>query len=178
MGQESVETLLAEARALMPLRKRGANTTLYDALVVAMRACELCLSNIEQDIRLGEMIAALPRGDRKRRQYVERGSDIYQRVGRYVFFGDENNANINRYAITLRQAAKQGVTSKTLRERLAQGGVNQFYLKRPLVREVVSTRCIRLNKNITHRKDSMFELKLRRLEDNSYEIVDYTVLDS
>lgn len=166
----SVVDIVNAARALMPMRKRGHNGELYDALVLALRASELCIADINQDIELGRVIASLPRGD-KNRQYVERGSDAYQRVCRYVFFGEEHTANINRYAIALREAGKQGVTSSTLRKRLQNGGVNQFYLKRPLHRQVISTRCIRLDRQITHNKFKSFTLELKRNDDNSYSVV-------
>lgn len=172
-NSSDVAGLLQQARALMPMRKRGANTALYDALEIAMRVCELCNRDIEQDILLGKMIAELPRGE-KNRQYIERSSDVYQRVCRYVFLGEEHTANINRYAHALREAANQQVHSSELKRRLNNGGVNQFYLVRPLHSEVITTKCIRLAKQITHRKADTFTLQLRRLSDNSYEVIDFS----
>lgn len=168
----NVAGLLQQARALMPMRKRGANTALYDALEIAMRVCELCNNDIEQDVLLGKMISELPRGN-KNRQYVERSSDVYQRVCRYVFLGEEHTANINRYAIALREAAKRQVHSSELKVRLNSGGVNQFYLVRPLHNDFISTKCIRLARNITHAKGDAFTLRIRRLSDNSYEVLDF-----
>lgn len=168
----SVAILLQQARAMMPMRKRGANTALYDALEIAMRVCELCGQDIEQDILLGKMIAKLPRGE-KNRQYVERSSDVYQRVCRYVFLGEEHTANINRYAHALREAANQQVRSFELKKHLKNGGVNQFYLVRPLQQDITSTKCLRLSRHITHRKGEVFTLRLRRLPNNSYEVIDF-----
>ncbi len=168
----SVIDVINAARALMPMRKRGANSELYDALVLALQAAELCLADIEQDVALGKAVAELPRGN-KNRQYVERGSDAYQRVCRFIFFGDEHTANINRYAIALREAGKQGVRSAQLLEYLRNGGVNQFYLKRPLHSDSISTRCIRLERQITHEKSAAFTLILRRKEDNSYAVLSF-----
>lgn len=173
----NVADLLRQARALMPMRKRGANTALYDALEIAMQVCELCNRDIEQDVLLGKMIAELPRGE-KNRQYVEKSSDVYQRVCRYVFLGEEHTANINRYAHALREAASQQVHSSDLKRRLNSGGVNQFYLVRPLHRDIISTKCLRLAKQITHRKGETFTLQLRRLANNSYEVVDFSSEDS
>lgn len=170
----NVADLLLKARALMPMRKRGANTALYDALAIAMQVCELANNDINQDVLLGKMISELPRGT-KNRQYVERSSDIYQRVCRYVFLGEEHTANINRYAIALREAAKRQVHSSELKTRLNSGGVNQFYLVRPLNNEFISTRCLRLARNITHPKGDDFTLRLRRLDDNSYEVLDFRI---
>jgi hypothetical protein len=163
--------IIEAARALMPIRRRGANSDLYTALVLALKASELCIADIEQDVALGKAVAELPKGG-KNRQYVERGSDSYQRVCRYIFFGEEHTANINRYAIALREAGKQGVISSELLSRLQKGGVNQFYLKRPLRSDSISTRCIRLNRQITHLKAAQVTLVLRRLDDNSYEVLE------
>lgn len=163
--------IINAARALMPMRRRGANSELYSALVLALQASELCIADIEQDIALGKAVADLPKGN-KNRQYVERGSDAYQRVCRYIFFGEEHTANINRYAIALREAGKQGVRSGMLLEYLRNGGVNQFYLKRPLHSESISTRCIRLERQITHEKAATITLVLRRKDDNSYAVLD------
>jgi len=154
------------------MRKRGHNAELYRALVLAMQASELCLADAEQDLALGRLIAELPRGG-KNRQYVERGSDAYQRVCRYVFFGEEHTANIHRYATALREAHGAGVFSRDLMAHLRKGGVNQFYLKRPLRNPVISTRCIRLDRAIVHNKAEAFTLTLRRNDDNSYEVVSF-----
>jgi len=167
-----VVSIVNAARAMMPMRRRGANAELYSALVLAMQASELCLADINQDAALGRAVAELPKGD-KNRQYVERGSDAYQRVCRYVFFGEEHPANVNRYAIALREAGKQGVVSSDLLRRLRSGGVNQFYLKRPLHRDTISTRCVRLDREITHGKSSQVTLTLRRKDDNSYEVLEF-----
>lgn len=166
----SVIEVINAARAMMPIRKRGANSELYGALVLALKASELCIEDIEQDVALGKAVAELPKGN-KNRQYVERSSDSYQRVCRYIFFGEEHTANVNRYAHALREAGKQGIRSGQLLERLRSGGVNQFYLKRPLRHDTISTRCIRLSRQITHEKAATFTLTLRRNDDNSYEVL-------
>ena len=176
-AKTSVIEVIDAARAMMPIRKRGANSELYSALVLALKASELCIEDIEQDEALGRAVAELPKGD-KNRQYVERGSDSYQRVCRYIFFGEEHTANINRYAHALRQAGKQGVRSHELLKRLRAGGVNQFYLKRPLRTDKISTRCIRLDRQITHEKAAPFMLILRRDDDNTYAVVEFTMSPS
>lgn len=173
----SVIEIIDAARAMMPIRRRGANTELYGALVLALKASELCIEDIEQDEALGKAVAELPKGN-KNRQYVERGSDSYQRVCRYIFFGEEHTANINRYAHALREAGKQGVRSHELLQRLHKGGVNQFYLRRPLRTDKISTRCIRLARQITHEKAEPFTLILRRNDDNSYEVLEFTMSPS
>lgn len=158
----------------MPIRRRGANQELYNALILALQASELCISDINQDIALGKAVAELPKGN-KNRQYVEKGSDAYQRVCRYIFWGEEHTANINRYAIALREAGKQNIRSFELLNYLKNGGVNQFYLKRPLSNDTISTRCIRLNKQITHNKSNDFTLILKRKDDNTYEVIEFNV---
>ena len=158
----------------MPIRRRGANQELYNALILALQASELCISDINQDIALGKAVAELPKGN-KNRQYVEKGSDVYQRVCRYIFWGEDHTANINRYAIALREAGKQNIRSFELLNYLKNGGVNQFYLKRPLSNDTISTRCIRLNKQITHNKSNDFTLILKRKDDNTYEVIEFNV---
>lgn len=172
--KQSVIEVINAARAMMPIRKRGANSELYGALVLALKAAELCIADIEQDTALGQAVAELPKGN-KNRQYVERSSDSYQRVCRYIFFGEEHTANINRYAHALREAGKQGVRSSELLTKLRIGGVNQFYLRRPLRAETISTRCIRLARQITHEKSATFTLILRRNDDNSYAVLDFAM---
>ncbi len=169
---QSVVEIIDAARALMPMRRRGANSQLYNALVLALQASEICLADPAQAESLRELIATLPRGE-KNRQFVERSSDVFQRVCRYVFFGEECHANISRYAISLREAQKQGVGSTELLGCLRDGGVNQFYLKRHLDRQIISTKCIRLDKQIAHNKGEPFTLVLKRKPDNSYDVISF-----
>lgn len=154
-----VAGLLQQARALMPMRKRGANTALYDALEIAMRVCELCDNDINQDVLLGKMIAELPKGNKNRQirrtlqRHLSARVPICNRVPIYirgVLFTQEH---------ALREAAKRQVHSSELKARLNSGGVNQFYLVRPLHNDFISTKCIRLSKNITHPKEKVFTLR-------------------
>ena len=48
----SIVDIIDAARGLMPIGKRGANGELYEALVLALRAAEMCIANIDHDIEL------------------------------------------------------------------------------------------------------------------------------
>jgi hypothetical protein len=80
-------------------------------------------------------------------------------------------ANTNRYAICLHEAHRQDVRSARLIEELMRGGVNRFFLTRPNLAGWVSTKCIRLDRPIKHHKSDEIILKLRRLPDNTYEVL-------
>lgn len=67
--------------------------------------------------------------------------------------------------------SKLGVTHETLLKNLREGGINQFYLKRPLASDVISTKCIRLDRQITHKKHEELVLRIKRNSDNSYEVI-------
>lgn len=167
---KTVIEIIDAAMGLMPIRKRGADDRLYSALVLALQASEICLKDKAQEAVLRKAIVEMPKGN-KNRQYVARGSNVFQCVCRYIFFGEENYANISRYSIAIKQAHESGVHSNQLLKRLNDGGVNQFYLSRPLHNDLISTKCIRLDRQITHNKSDKFTLVLKRNPDNSYKVM-------
>jgi hypothetical protein len=153
------------------LRRKGSTPRLYSILADCLRACEECLSRPGAETELRELVKQQPREGNRR--YVERGSDVYVLVTRYVFVSEANRTNANRYAHTLREAAKRGLTSDVLADHLCEaGGINALYLARPLDRDTVETKALRLDRAITVHKDEPFTLRLRRLPDNTYEVLD------
>lgn len=158
----------------MSRHKKHSDMQLYNVLADCMELTEVCLRDPQEYAVMDDLIKKLPVIEGKNRHYVERGSDIYQRVCRFVFHGEENTANTNRYAHCLREAARQGVMARTLIEELSKGGVNKFYLKRPSQdREVdVSTKCLRLSKTITHARSAPIVLTLKRNDEGFYDVID------
>lgn len=153
--------------------KQNAVAELYEVLTDCLQIAEICLEDAEEYRVLNSLIKDLPLLPGKNRNYVENSSDIYQRVCRFMFHGEEHTANTNRYAHCLREAARRGVRSKELLWKLRNGGINQFFLRRPgaAVNMKVTTKCLHLNTAITHGKNTEFMLRLRREEDGVYTVV-------
>ena len=163
---------------LMSRHKRGASATLYRVLADCLEICEVCHRDREELAVLNQLITELPRVNNNKRQYVERGSDIYQRTCRFMFHGEEHSANINRYAIALREAARHGVKSKALvRELSSAGGISRFFLARPTQIAMVATKCIRLDRQIQHRKGDIITLRLKRNMENVYQVLSMEPID-
>ncbi len=158
--------------ALMSRHKRHADATLYRVLADCLEIAEVCQRDAAEMEVLDQLIEQLPLLEGRTRQYVEKGSDIYQRTCRFMFHGEEHTANTNRYAITLREAARQGIKSRKLIAELAQGGINRFFLSRPSQTATVATKCLRLDRQIQHHKGATITLRLKRTVDNIYEVLD------
>lgn len=149
---------------------RGHNQRLYRALGYCLELCQLCSLFPEERKALDDLIEESK--PKNKRSYIERGSDIYIRVARFMFREEEHYANTSRYAHTLREAARRQISPEELPEFLAtQGGVNVLYLSRPLDSTVVKTKCLRLAEQITVPKDREFTLRLIRQPDNSFAVV-------
>lgn len=165
----------SSAPAVVARHKRHSDVELYRVLVVGMELVEVCLAEESELKVLNGLIAKLPLVNGNKRQYIEHSSDIYQRVCRFLFHGEQHSANTNRYAHALREASFLGVRSDKLMERLGNGGgVNQFYLRRPSqrTRQNVSTRCLHLVRPITHDMRHSITLKLKRGVNGFYEVLE------
>lgn len=150
---------------------RHSDITLYKLLARCLALCERDATDIEA-LRLAYGREA--REATGRRVYIERGSDAPQVVCRYVLREDEHRANVNRYAFALREAQKRQISSTDLVEWLANnGGVNALYLARPLDQEYVATRTLRLDRQIATHKSQPFSLKLIRLPDNTFKVLEF-----
>ena len=154
--------------------KRHADMLLYQVLADCMEISEVCLRDAKEYEVLNGLIKKLPVIDGKNRHYVERSSDVYQRICRFMFHGEEHSANTNRYAHCLRQAAELGIKSKDLIGQLSDGGISKFFLRRPgQSREVnMTTKCLRLDRAITHSRRATFILKLKRSDDGLYKVLE------
>lgn len=160
-----------QERASVIAANRHSDAKLYAILADCMDLAVLCLDP-EKEKELRSLAGALPPLPGKKRHYIEKGSDIYQLVARYVFHGEKVSANINRYAITLRAAKERQIQGNDLAEWLARnGGINALYLSRPLVRTTVRTKCLRLTTQIEVPKDKEFTITLRRTPENAFEVL-------
>lgn len=177
---DTLESIVAQATRLRntahtaPIGKRQASFVLYSMLGECMDLALRCrrepgaaallrLKFAEQDLR------------GRNRRYVERGSDEFTLVCRYVFPTGSRaaeRANASRYAHTLRQADQRGIEPTGLAAWLGQnGGVNALFLARPLDRNTVRTKTLYLDRQIEIGKDATFTLTLRRRVDNCFEVV-------
>lgn len=158
---------------LMSRHKSGADAVLYRVLADCMEICEVCERDpFELDV-LNYLIGQLPLVHGNKRLYVERGSDIYQRTCRFMFHGEEHTANVNRYAISLREAARKGIKSNGLIRELSNGGIRKFFLARPNQAEMVATKCLMLDTQIQHHKGATITLRLKRDMENVYHVLDF-----
>jgi hypothetical protein len=156
----------AEAAHVSDRHKGGTLPALYRVLAGCMELCERCELDPADRAELEQLFASQPREGNRR--YVEKGSDIYVFVCRYVFH-DDTRANANRYSHCLRQAALQQIGSNTLADHLANnGGLNALYMRRPLDRTTVETKCLRLTESIVCPKTGRFTVTLERQPDNTY----------
>lgn len=153
--------------------KRHSDMQLYKVLADCMEITEICLSEPKEYDVLNTLIQKLPIIEGKNRHYVERSSDIYQRVCRFMFHGEQNNSSTNRYAHCLREAARQGIKAKKLVEELSHGGVAKFFLRRPSqTREIdIRTKCLYLDRQIKHSRRATFILTLKREQNNIYKVL-------
>lgn len=170
-----VEAILAKSPVaqLIGRHKRYADEQLYRVLADCLQIAEVCLKDVEEYEVLNGLISQLPLIEGKTRQYVEKSSDIYQRVCRFMFHGEEHTANTNRYAHALREAARREVKSGKLLTELSNGGINKFFMTRPSQgrERVVETKCLRLDKAIKHYKTNEITLTLKRGADGIYEVL-------
>lgn len=144
---------------------------LYRLLAQCLRVAEICLADRGEAEALDGLFRDLPTPRTHNRFYVERQSDVYQRVIRYVFHGDAHRANLNRYAICLREAAKQDVVSGQLFNTLMmRGGVSQFFLNRPNLNTEISTRAMRFDTAVTHAKGAVVTLTLEHVAGTLYRV--------
>lgn len=163
-----------------PIGKRHTSFELYDLLEGCMKLAARCAKGDSRDEML-RLVAQQPRSGNRR--YVERQSDEYTLVCRFVFMNLKSKhaerSNASRYAHCLRQATKRGIHPGGLSAHLREnGGVNALFLGRPVAATTVTTRCLRLARQITLPKDALVRLVVRREANNTYEVLECTPLAS
>lgn len=165
---ELIQQACSEADAATALHARNGRQALYDALGTCAVICRVCSFDGEKYDELRNLIATQPRGDQNRR-YVERRSDVFTRVCRYVFI-NTNHTNVCRYAHALREAEKAQISPPDLSGWLqGNGGVNALYYRRPLHEEEVATKTLRLTRKIVFPRNREFTLTLKWTKENTFE---------
>jgi hypothetical protein len=165
---------LRQAAHAGPIGKRHSSFALYDLLAECMALAARCC-NPEARLELERLIQTEKPSAGKRR-YVEKQSDEYILVCRFVFPNGSRAAersNASRYAHCLREAAKRQIGSASLADFLKnEGGLNALYLTRPLLRTTVTTKAIRLAESAELPKHGEFCLTLRRRADGAFDVMD------
>lgn len=149
--------------------QKTASIALYGVLASCLNLCERCDRDAGELGELQRLFKEQPVTGKRR--YVEKDSDIYVLVCRFVFT-ETDRTNAMRYASALREAAKLQVSSADLRGYLKDnGGVNALYFKRPLDARSVKTKCLRLADQIEFSRDAPFSLTLRWRDDNTFDVL-------
>lgn len=148
--------------------KTKASLALYDVLADCKRLCERCEQNAEDFAEVKRLFAQQPKTGNRR--FVEKGSDIYVFICRFVFT-DTDRTNAMRYAAALRVAAEMQISGDRLAEHMKnKGGVNALYFRRPLDERNVKTKCLRLAQQITFSRDEPIRLQLTWRTDNAFDV--------
>lgn len=156
-------------RHVNPNQKKS-SLALYDVLGSCMALCERCERDPAERDEIGRLFAEQPHQNVKGR-WVEKGSDIYVLVCRFIFT-DTDRTNAMRYACALREASKMQIGSRDLPTWLGtEGGINALYFRRPLDARTVKTRTLRLAATIAVSRDDAFRLTLRWKDDNSFVVL-------
>lgn len=179
-GTTAPRSVAAEAKRLReiaekgPIGKRHSSFALYDILAKCMALANRCRRSLKDRDELVGLLRLQPHTG-KRGRYIEKASDEYTLVCRFVFAEDRGSAersNSSRYAMALRQAAERQIGSDDLVDVLRnKGGINALFLRRPLDRADVVTKCLNLARSIEAPKGKKFTLTLRRLPDNTYDVL-------
>ncbi|MGR9056032.1 hypothetical protein ACU8NH_09000 [Rhizobium leguminosarum] len=149
--------------------QKAASLALYDVMASCMELCERCELDSAEQTALECLFKEQPKTGNRR--YVEKGSDIYVMVCRFVFT-ETDRTNAMRYASALREASKLQLSSENLSDWMrGNGGVNALYFRRPLDARRVKTKCLRLAEQIEFSRDEPFTLTLRWQDDNTFAVI-------
>lgn len=160
-----------------PIGKRHSSFELYALLADCMALAERVAADEKEfnELRMSMTLRGVDGGPRR---YVERDSDEYILVCRYVFSdgnASKERSNASRYAHALREAARQQINSRTLNEHLrTKGGVNALFLRRPLAARMSTTKTLYLDRQISIRKGEPFSLRLLRNADGSFAVLEHS----
>jgi hypothetical protein len=106
------------------------------------------------------------------RNYVEKGSDAFILVCRYVLSGvDERNSSY-RYATTLREAHRRSIKSQELSSWLKEnGGVNALYGRAIYKGDISSKRTLHLNEAVSFPREGEFTIRLKHDGKGFFDVV-------
>lgn len=174
MSSQSISDLAAavreQATEITSRHKKQASFRLYAVLAQVMEVCERAERDPAERGELDRLLREQPHEGNRR--FVEKGSDIYTLVCRYVFHGTPNRANLYRYAEALRQAFQIQVGSDTLAQWLGtNGGINALYFRREVVKKPARLRVLRLLEPIEFPRDKEFVLTLRWTDQNAFQVL-------
>lgn len=155
-------------RHVNPSQKQ-ASLALYDVMASYMELCERCGRDPDERAELERLFAGQPRPGNRR--YIEKASDIYVLVCRFVFT-ETDRTNAMRYACALREAGRRQIGSTGMANWLRQnGGVNALYFSRPLGARIVGTKTLHLHDRISFSRDAPFTLTLQWRTDNRFDVI-------
>jgi hypothetical protein len=151
--------------------KKLASFRLYGVLADVMEVCERAERDPAEKAELDALLREQPHDGNRR--FVEKGSDTYTLVCRYVFHGSPNRSNLYRYAEALRQAAAIQLRSDTLAAWLkTSGGVNGLYFRREVVKKPARLRVLRLLSPIEFPRDRPFMITLEWTDQNAFKVIE------
>lgn len=155
-----------------PIGKRHSSFELYELLAECLALAHRCKRDQRDRADLEQLFIEQSGGSRR---YVEKGSDEFILVCRYVFPTGSRSAersNASRYAFVLREATNRRIHSSTLCEWLkTQGGLNALYMHRPLTRTTVKTKSLRLTQSIEVPKEGCFTVTLVRTGEGAFDVI-------
>jgi hypothetical protein len=106
------------------------------------------------------------------RKWVEKGSDAFILVARYVLAGIDGRNSHYRYAVTMREAAKRQIAAADLVQWLGEnGGVNALYRPTTMKNAANQTRQLYLNQRITFPREGEFTITLRHDGKGFFDVV-------
>lgn len=148
--------------------KKLSSFRLYAILAPCLELCERCERDPGERDELHALFMTQPHDGNRR--YVERGSDIYTLVCRYVFNGT-SGTNVWRYACALREAAKLQIGSATIEGWMRDnGGINALFFRRPIEMRTTCAKSLRLDRAVAMPRDCAFTLTLRWRQDNTFKV--------
>jgi len=166
----------------VPIRRKDGK--LYQLLAECLGICEevIAASAFEELRRLAVVSVnhRQPRGTVTRaesnsgrgRNYVEKGSDAFILVARYVLAGVDGRNSHYRYAVTLREAHKRQIPAADLVTWLGEnGGVNALYAPAAYRKESHRTKVLHLTETISFPREGAFTLTLRHDGKGFFDVV-------
>jgi hypothetical protein len=172
----AISKLLEQARerALnggFPIRRKDG--ALYALLAECLAICEEVIStNMFEELRRLAVVSVnhrQPRGTVTRAEsnngrghnYVEKNSDAFILVSRYVLSGSDERNSSYRYATTLREAYRRNIPSDQLKDWLTEnGGVQALFLTRLVNAKSARAKTLHLTEAIDYPKTGEFVLIL------------------
>lgn len=166
----------------IPIRRKDGQ--LYALLAECLTICEeveregmfeelrqIAVTHVDERRPRGEVTRA-ESNNGKGRRYVEKGSDCYILVARYVLAGVDTRNSTYRYAVTMREAAKRQISGADLADWLAKnGGVNALYAPAAYLKDSHRTKTLHLTESVEFPRVGEFTLTLRHNGKGFFDVV-------